>query len=83
MNPRGLGEEKGFAVGIKGLTDVLMASENGLLGRGMKGFCLLDRGPKFQGAERARVLVNGVWCLMGELGNHKLTWGSDNHGNHR
>lgn len=38
MNLRGLGEEKGFAVSIKGLTDVLVASENSLLAGGMEGF---------------------------------------------
>lgn len=42
MNPRGLGEEGGFAMGIQGLADALVASEKGLLGGRMKGSCLMD-----------------------------------------
>lgn len=56
-----LGEEEGFAMDIKGLA--LVASENSLLGGGLKDFCLLDRDPRFQGAERDRALVNGAFVV--------------------
>jgi hypothetical protein len=63
LNLRELEEEKGFAMGIKRLAAALVASENGLLGGGLKDFCLLDRDPRFQGAERARALVNGAFVV--------------------
>lgn len=58
-----LGEEKGFAMDIKGLAAALVALENSLLGGGLKDFCLLDRDPRFQGAERGRALVNSAFVV--------------------